>query len=98
MAQYTVYTAEGRKRKTLYAKTRAEVAGRLNKAVADRDGGLVFDAENLKLGEYMRRWLEESVKDTVKDTTYERYEQIIRKHIIPILRKHIIPILGNVKL
>ena len=26
-AQYTVYTAEGRKRKTLYGKTRAEVGG-----------------------------------------------------------------------
>jgi hypothetical protein len=26
-AQYTVYTAEGRKRKTIYGKTRAEVGG-----------------------------------------------------------------------
>ena len=29
--QYTVYTAEGRKRKTLYGKTRSEVAARLTK-------------------------------------------------------------------
>jgi integrase len=27
-AQYTVYTAKGRRRKTLYGKTRAEVVGR----------------------------------------------------------------------
>jgi hypothetical protein len=26
-AQYTVYTAQGRKRKTIYGKTRAEVGG-----------------------------------------------------------------------
>jgi hypothetical protein len=34
-AQYTVYTAEGRKRKTIYGKTRAEVGGKLAKALSD---------------------------------------------------------------
>jgi integrase len=29
IGQYTVYTAEGRKRKTLYGKTRQEVAAKL---------------------------------------------------------------------
>jgi len=37
-----------------------------------------------------RRWLEDSVKDTVRNTTNERYEQIARKHITLAL--------GNVKL
>jgi len=37
--QYTVYTAEGRKRKTLYGKTRSEVAAKLTKALSDREGG-----------------------------------------------------------
>jgi integrase len=31
-AQYTVYTAKGRERKTLYGKTRAEVAKKLAKS------------------------------------------------------------------
>ena len=35
-AQYTVYTSEGRKRRTLYGKTRSEVAAKLSKALADR--------------------------------------------------------------
>jgi integrase len=35
-AQYTVYTSEGRKRRTLYGKTRQEVATKLSKALADR--------------------------------------------------------------
>jgi integrase len=43
-AQYVVYTAEGRKRKTLYGKTRQEVATKLAKALSDREGGLLFDA------------------------------------------------------
>lgn len=84
-AQFTVHTAEGRKRKTIYGKTRKEVADKLAKALADREGGLVFAAEGLKLGEYLRRWLEDSVKDTVRNTTYERYEQISRTHIVPTL-------------
>ena len=37
-AQYTIYTAEGRKRKTIYGKTRAEVAAMLSKALSDREG------------------------------------------------------------
>jgi integrase len=37
MAQYAVYTAEGRKRKTLYGKTRQEVATKLARALSDRE-------------------------------------------------------------
>ena len=82
-AQYTVYTVEGRKRKTIYGKTRAEVGGKLAKALSDRESGLVFEGGSIKLGDYLRRWLDDSVKDTVRITTFERYEQIARKHIIP---------------
>jgi integrase len=83
--QYVVYTAEGRKRKTLYGNTRAEVAAKLTKAVADREGGLLFDAGSLTVGEYLDRWLTDSVKDTVRLTTYQGYERICRLHIKPSL-------------
>jgi integrase len=85
MAQYHVHTSDGRKRKTLYGKTRKEVAKELARALSDREGGLIFDAEGLKLRKYLTRWLEDSVKDTVRNTTYERYEQISRTHIVPML-------------
>ena len=52
IAQYAVYTAEGRKRKTLYGKTRADVAAKLANALSDREGGLTFDANNMKLHDY----------------------------------------------
>src|SRR5215212_2904576 len=87
MARYTVQTPTGAKRKTLYGKTRREVDEKLTKAKADRDGGLVFDADNLRLGEYMGRWLADSVRDTVRPTTFERYEQMVRLHIRPVLGK-----------
>jgi integrase len=90
MAQYAVHTTEGRKRKTIYGKTRAEVAKKLSKALSDREGGLVFDAGNLTVEEYLDRWLRDSVKGTVKEITYANYSYIT--HI------HISPALGHVKL
>ena len=84
-AQYTVYTSEGRKRRTLYGKTRQQVAAKLSKALADREGGLTFDAGSLTVGEYLVRWLSHSVQDTVSQKTYERYESIVRVHLSPAL-------------
>jgi len=84
-AQYVVYTSEGRKRRTLYGKTRHEVAAKLSKALADREGGLTFDAGSLTVGEYLTRWLLYSVRGMVRVSTYERHEQLFRCHIQPAL-------------
>ena len=37
------------------------------------------------MGEYLDRWLTDSVKDTVRQRTYERYESIVRVHLKPAL-------------
>ena len=84
-AQYTVYMSEGRKRRTLYGKTRQEVAVKLSKALADREGGFTFDAGTTTVEEYLARWLSHSVRDTVSQKTYERYESIVRIHLSPAL-------------
>ena len=81
--QYTIYTAEGRKRKTIYGKTRQEVAAKLAKALSDRAGGLSFDGENPRLGEYLRHWLTDSVRDSVRAATYDGYDRQVRNHISP---------------
>jgi hypothetical protein len=85
IARYTVQTATGPKRKALYGKTRGEVSEKLTKAMANRDGGLVFDADNLKIEDYMTRRLADSVRNTVKATTYETYERLMRLHLVPAL-------------
>src|SRR5829696_5509980 len=84
-AQYTVWTAEGRKRRSVAGKTRAEVSRKLTEAMADRDGGLFYDAGKLTISEYLDRWLADSVKGTVKETTYANYSYITRVHISPAL-------------
>src|SRR5215216_1228468 len=84
MARYTVETATGRKRKTIYAKTRQEAAEKLTKAMADRDGGLVFDDENLTVGEYLDTWLK-GLTGSVRQSTLDGYEIAVRVHIKPAL-------------
>ena len=82
---YTVHTARGPKRRYVTGKTREEVRQKLTRAMADRDGGLVFDAGSLMVGEYLERWLKDSVRGTVRVSTYERHEGIVRTHIKPTL-------------
>lgn len=85
MAQYVVHTAAGRKRRTVYGKTRAEVAAKLAKAVSAREDGLVFDDEGLTVEGYLGRWLKDRVRDTVRPSTYERNGTLVRLHIAPAL-------------
>ncbi len=84
-ARYTAQTPKGPKRKALYGRTRSEVAKKLTKAMSDRDGGLVFDDENLRVEEYLERWLKGSVRGSVKPVTYESYERVLRVHVVPTL-------------
>jgi integrase len=84
-ALYAVWTAEGRRRRSVSGKTRAEVSRKLTRAMADRDGGLVCDAGKLTVGEHIDRWLVDSVKGTVKETTHANYAYVARVHISPAL-------------
>jgi len=81
-----VQTADGPRRRTIYGKkgeSREDVAAKPTKAMADRDGGITYDAGKLTVEEHLRRWLSDSVRDTVRVRTYERYESIVRVHLIP---------------
>ena len=77
------YFAPDGKRRYVSAKQKGDAERALRQAMTDTDRGLVFDAGTLTVEEYLNRWLTDSVQDTVRATTFERYEQITRKHIIP---------------
>jgi integrase len=83
-AAYVVYTADGPKRRYLSSKRREDVRDKLAKALSDRVDGLVFDAGTMTVGEYLDRWLK-GVRDTVRQSTYERYGFAIGPHIKPAL-------------
>ena len=84
-ARYTIQTPAGPKRKTLYGKTRSEVAAKLTKAMADRDGGLVFDDKKMTVGEFLDKWLSDCVRDSVRESTFDRDGYLVRVHIKPAL-------------
>jgi integrase len=67
------------------AKSKEVARRKLRAERADSDRGLLFDAENLKVEEYLDSWLTDSVRDTVRQRTFERYESIVRVHIKPAL-------------
>ena len=77
------YVGPDGKRRYVSGKTKEEARKNKRKAETDAHQGLVFEAANLKVGEYLDRWLADSVLDTVRPTTYERYEQIVHIHVRP---------------
>ncbi len=83
--QVTVYVDGRRKRPTLYGKTRKEVANKLNAALSERSSGLSFDADKLRLADYLQRWLTDSKQGSVRPVTYQGYERMVRNHLIPTL-------------
>src|ERR671920_1490770 len=77
------FTQDG-KRRYVSAKTKTEAQRALREAMTDADRGLTFDAGTMTLGEYLDKWLP-NIKDTVRQRSWERYEQLVRVHIKPAL-------------
>ncbi|MDQ4128795.1 MAG: N-terminal phage integrase SAM-like domain-containing protein [Actinomycetota bacterium] len=87
IGQCEVQIAEGKiKRKYVRGKDKKEVAAKLAKAIADRDCGLVYDAENMTVGDYLDRWLD-AIRGTLRERTWQRHEEIARIHLKPTLGK-----------
>src|SRR5215218_4869348 len=90
MACYTIQTPDGPKRKVIYGRKYKEVEKKLNEARANADKGLVFDSDNLKLGEWLDSWLNDLLKPLVDagkmaHSTFTRYKGIVNNHIKPAL-------------
>src|SRR5215204_3580461 len=88
MARYTVQTAMGVKRKAVYAKTRKEVSEKLTAAMADASKGITADGGPKTVGTvgaFLTSWLENSVRGSVRKSTYDRNESLCRVHLIPAL-------------
>lgn len=87
VGQYLVHTSKGPKYRYLYGKTRREVDEKLTKAKAERNTGVIFDAGNVTLREYLDRWLSDCVRGEVRQGTFDRNEQVVRIHLRPALGK-----------
>ena len=83
MARYTVHTPDGPKRKTIYDRKYREVERKLAEAMGDAARGIVYDDENLTVSEYLDRWLSDSVRGTVRESTFSRDKYLVTNHIKP---------------
>src|ERR687898_14526 len=94
MARYTVETAIRAKRKAVYAKTRKEAAEKLTAAMADASKGITADGGPKTVGAFLTSWLENTVRGSVRKSTYDRNESLCRVHLIPTLGRKKLKTLG----
>lgn len=73
-------------RKTFSGKTEKEVIAKRNEYLYKQSRGELPKTNTVTLGEWMTTWLENYKKRTLRQTTYENYETLIKTHI---LKSHI---------
>jgi integrase len=84
VAEVTIWDASGkRKRVKRSSRTKTEARERLNELQELMKGGVDLLSGDSLLKDYLERWLEDSVKPSVRQKTYEGYESICRVRIIP---------------
>jgi integrase len=69
----------------IYGRKYKDVEKKLAEARGDAARGITYDAGTTTVGEHLERWLADSVRGTVRQRTYERYESIVRVHLVPAL-------------
>jgi integrase len=72
-----------RQRKQFYGATRQEVAKALNKAIREKQQGLLVASDRQTVEQYLAYWLQHQVQSSVRPRTYESYELLSRVHIVP---------------
>lgn len=85
------WNEDGRRRKVVYGKTRAEVSQKIAKIIADHQKGLPIQTSDMTLSAFLDQWLEQSVKPSVRPRTYDSYTSIVNLHLKPALGKHKLP-------
>jgi integrase len=82
------FTLEGGNCKTIYAKTYKEAQEKLKKALYEQQQGILVTGPQQTVAQFLTDWLENAQKQEVRPRTYERYEEIVRLHILPALGRH----------
>ena len=81
------YGGDGkRRRRTVYGNSKGEVQEKL-KALHQEDGRLPSDARQITVAQFLKTWLE-SVRLNRQGTTYDRYELLVRRQVVPHLGQH----------
>jgi integrase len=83
-ARVLVTGPTGRKvRRSLLARTRKEVQGKLADALRAEADGLPHPDERLTVAAFLDQWLRDSAMPTVRPKTFQSYVGIVRVHLAP---------------
>src|SRR5215211_6877545 len=75
------YWSEG-KRRSIYGRTRKEVADKLADALSDKGESPVFVPANVTVAEFFAQY-EDAVRNTMKRRSFETYQSIAKVHLLP---------------
>ena len=82
LLEYRFRLPDGR-RKSVYGKTKKECQGKANEARRKHELGLSALGKGQTLAQFLDHWLSEVSRQTVRASTHERNEGIVRVHILP---------------
>lgn len=81
IGQYSVNTAEGTKRKSVYGSTRIEVRDKLANILTEVNKGGIIDDTKISLQEWIIIWIEDYKKLALKRTSVDNYYRYFNYHI-----------------
>ncbi|PPK92517.1 integrase-like protein [Kineococcus xinjiangensis] len=82
-AIYVPVEGGGRRRRSLYGKTRREVMEKLREAASRMDRGLPAVDSSTRMDAYLSHWLQDVARPNLRAKTVEGYEAAIRRHLTP---------------
>ncbi|MCB9175986.1 MAG: site-specific integrase [Caldilineae bacterium] len=77
----------GGRQRSIYAKTRAEVARKMRQAIQQVESGIPLADERTTVAQFLNTWLETVVESSVRPSTFRSYEMHVRIHLSPALGK-----------
>ncbi|HHY38981.1 MAG TPA: site-specific integrase, partial [Clostridia bacterium] len=78
-------TGKRRQKSISIRGTKKEAERKLAEIICQLESGSFVEPAKMTFGEYMERWLRDYVGMTVRETTRESYETLVRTHIVPAL-------------
>jgi integrase len=72
-------------RKVVYGWTKTEVQKKLTKLMPQQQAGTLGNADRITLGEFIDKWLANSVRPNNRASTHASYDQVARLHIKPFI-------------
>lgn len=79
----TRYTGTDRRRHAVYGRTAQEAADKRDEALRGIAAGIIVAGSAQTLEHFLRHWLDDVARHNLRGRSWERYDGLIRKHVLP---------------